>query len=84
MCAMIGAKSEIAGSARATAGWVEIDEARITYDHATHIWSEHAVRLDLSARSGTEPIAIELDLASARRLAARLAEVIAAADRVDA
>jgi hypothetical protein len=81
---MIGAKTEIAGSARSTAGWIEIDEARMTYDHATHIWSEHALRLDLSARSGAEPIAVELDLGSARRLAAMLADVIAAAERAEA
>jgi hypothetical protein len=80
---MIGAKTAVAGSARSTAGWVEIDEARITYDHATHVWSEHALRLDLSPRSGAEPIAVELDLNSARRLAAKLAEVIGAAERVE-
>ena len=83
MCTMIAATARVTGSAKSTHGWVGVDEATISYDHATHLWSEHALRLDL-VRAGApsdERVAIELDLASGRALLARLQEVIAAAER---
>ena len=83
MCTMIGASTPISGSARSADAWREVDEARITYDHATRIWTDHAVRLDLSAPGAVACVAVELDLASAKALAARLQEVIAAADRAE-
>lgn len=80
MCTNIATKTRIAGSAKTIAGWVAVDEALVGFDHATHAWVEHAVRIDFTARSG-ESTAIEMDLASGKALLARLQDVIAAAER---
>ena len=83
MCTMIGTKTRIAGSAKGAGGWGKVDEASISYDHATHAWSDHALRLDFvnSAAPMTERVAVELDLRSAKALLADLGEVIGAAER---
>lgn len=83
MCTMILAKAPIAGVAKSAQDWIDVDEATISYDHATHVWSEHALRLDLfqTGAPAAQRLAIELDIASGRRLAALLEEVIAAAER---
>jgi hypothetical protein len=82
MCTNIAVKTHITGSAKSGDGWTHVDEATIGYDHATHLWLEHAVRLDFwnAARPDAGHVAIELDLASGRDLLKRLEEVIAAAE----
>ena len=83
MCTNIATKVRIAGSAKARDRWYAVDEAVIGFDHASQVWAEHALRLDVYA-SGDESaghVALEVDLASAKRLLAQLAEVIDAAER---
>ena len=80
MCTNIATKTPIAGSAKTPSGWMKVDEATVGFDHASHLWSEHAVRLDFTSASG-ESAAVELDLASGKALVARLTEVIDAAER---
>jgi hypothetical protein len=82
VCTNIATKTRITGSAKSGDGWARVDEATIGYDHATHLWLEHTLRLDLwSADAPTSPRAsIELDLASARELLRRLEEVIREAE----
>lgn len=84
MCTMIATKLNIAGSAAGgDRAWVRVKEATVGFDHATHMWEEHAVRLDVfdPDRPETGHIAVEMDLASGRALLGALAEVIAAAER---
>jgi len=82
VCTNIATKVRIAGSAKTREGWFPVDEATIGFDHATKVWAEHALRLDVFNSTGTgDHLAVELDLASGRRLLAELAEVIAAAER---
>jgi hypothetical protein len=83
MCTNIVAKTAVTGSAKSGAGWTRVDEAIVGYDHATHAWVEHSVRLDFcdTHRPDAEHVAVELDLASGRELLKRLAEVIGAAER---
>lgn len=83
MCTMIAARVPVAGSARSAEGWTKVAEATISYDHATHVWSEHALRIDFFERGApsAQRVAIELDLASGRSLIRRLEEVIAAAEQ---
>jgi hypothetical protein len=80
---MIGVKTRIQGSAKTAAGWGKVDEANVSFDHATHAWSDHALRLDFvnSAAPMGERVAVELDLRSAKALLADLGEVIRAAER---
>jgi uncharacterized protein DUF6295 len=81
MCTNIATKTRIVGSAKTASGWIKVDEASLGFDHATHAWLEHAVRLDFtSSTSGSDRVAVELDLESGRALLRRLEEVIAAAD----
>ena len=79
MCTMIATITRIAGAATRGGEWVSVDEAAIGYDHATRLWSEHALRVDL-LHQGHTAVAVELDLASARALRSRLDEVIARAE----
>jgi len=66
-------------------GWTKIGEARMSFDHATHIWVDHALRInfvDLSDESASH-VAVELDLVSGRALLRGLAEVLDAAEATD-
>lgn len=81
MCTNIATKTRVTGSATLGGGWANIDEASIGFDHATHLWREHAVRLDFVSTSADERVAVELDLSSARSLAAHLVDVITQAER---
>ena len=80
MCTNIATKTRIAGSAKTASGWMAVDEAIVGFDHATHAWVEHAVRLDFTGAS-SESVAIEMDLASGKALVARLQDVISEAER---
>ncbi len=79
VCTMIATAVRISGSASRGAEWVTVDEAAIGYDHATRLWAEHALRIDLIG-GGRTATAVELDLESARALRERLDEVIARAE----
>jgi hypothetical protein len=81
MCTNIATTTRIAGSASTGAGWSKVDEATIGFDHATHLWQEHALRIDFVNSDDGARVAVELDLDSARMLAAELGEVIARAER---
>jgi hypothetical protein len=83
MCTNIATKTSITGSAKSASGWINVNEVTMSFDHATHIWTEHALRIgfvnadDLSA----DRIAVELDLQSGRALLNRLEEIIDAAEK---
>ena len=79
MCTNIATKTRIAGSATSASGWTRVDEAYVGFDHATHAWVDHAVRIDFSGAG--DGVAVELDLASGKALLAQLGEVIAEAER---
>ena len=83
MCTNIAAKAAITGSAKTPSGWLKVDEATVSFDHATHAWLDHALRLDFFSAKGSETgaVALEMDLASGKALVERLEEVIAAAER---
>ena len=78
MCTNIATTTRVTGNAKTAAGWVSVDEAVVTFDHAERLWVEHALRIDLTGK--TDRVAVELDLASARALRDRLDEVIARAE----
>ena len=80
MCTNIATKTRVTGSAQTASGWTKVDEATIGFDHATHLWADHAVRLDFVSSTGADRIAVELDLASGKALLRQLQDVIAAAE----
>ena len=77
MCTNIATTTHVSGSAKTASGWAAVSEATVGYDHATHLWTEHAVRIDFV---GEDRAAVELDLASARALRDTISEVIAQAE----
>ena len=81
MCTNIATRTSVTGSAKLPGGWGRIDEATVGFDHATHAWVDHAVRIDFYARGASDGVAVEMDLASGKALLRELADVIAAAER---
>ncbi len=81
MCTNIVTKMRLCGGVKTDRGWFAVDEATMSFDHASRLWVEHALRLDLRGASAAGHVAVELDLASARRLRDELAGVIAEAER---
>ena len=83
MCTNIATKTPITGSAKTGRGWVRVNEATMSYDHASHAWLDHALRIDfIDARDETaDRVAVELDLHSGRALLKRLEEIIDAAEK---
>ena len=81
MCTNIATKTTVTGSAKTALGWISVSEATMSFDHATHVWTEHALRMDFVGTSDADRMAVELDLKSARALLERLEEVVDAAER---
>ena len=83
MCTMIAGKVAITGSAKGAGGWFALDQAYVSYDHPFHLRGEHALNLDFvnEALGPGARVAVELPLASARRLAAA---ILAALERAEA
>jgi len=86
MCTNIATKTPVNGSAKTASGWMRVNEATMSFDHATHVWLDHALRIDfLDANNEyADRVAVELDLESARALLERLDEIVDAADRSEA
>jgi len=82
MCTNIATRVSIAGSAKASSGWVLVDQAAISYDHATRAWLDHALRIEFLAgpEASAERAAVEMDLESGKALLRELARVIQKAD----
>ncbi|HJN93390.1 MAG TPA: DUF6295 family protein [Dehalococcoidia bacterium] len=71
MCTMIADKIRVNGSGKGADGWFAVDEAYVSYDHPVHAQLDHALNLDFVNDTdgvGTR-VAVELDRASAARLA---------------
>lgn len=70
MCTYLTHMTEIHGAGRTPAGRIDLRRAVVSFDHPQDAALEHALCIDL--RSDTDPaarVAVELDAASARRLA---------------
>jgi hypothetical protein len=83
MCTNIATTTPITGSAKTTSGWIRVNEATMSFDHATHAWLDHALRIDFLDASDESAgrVAVELDLDSGKALLRRLEEVIDAAEK---
>jgi hypothetical protein len=82
MCTTIAEQAPITGSGRNAQGWFTVDRACLGYDHPSHVPLEHAILVDFTGGAPASPtrLAVELDLDSARRLAALLTDTIAQAE----
>jgi hypothetical protein len=76
MCTYLTHTTDLAGSALRSDGedWFALERAVIAFDHPQDALVEHALCLDL--RGGSARVAVELDAASARRLAESILAVL--------
>jgi len=83
MCTQITMNTPVTGSGKGVSGWFPISQANVGYDHATHSQLDHALLLDfVNPSMGTSArVAVEMDLASAKALIAKLQAAIAEAER---
>lgn len=83
MCTMISVTTPLSGSAKGPAGWFDLTQANVGYDHATHGRFDHALLLDfVNPNLGVGArVAVELDIASGKALIAQIQAAIEAAEQ---
>ncbi len=70
MCTYLTATTDVMGSGLGRAGWFSLNRAVVYFDHPQDAPLEHALCVDFGDRADpTARVAVELDAASARRLA---------------
>ena len=70
MCTYVTNTTAVEGSGLAADGWFRVDRAVVYFDHPQDAPAEHALCIDVgTAADPTRRVAVELDAASARRLA---------------
>ena len=67
MCTYVTTTAAVAGSAYDGDGWFGVDRAVVYFDHPQDAAVDHALCVDVWGAAGR--VAVELDAASARRLA---------------
>jgi len=82
MCTMIVRQVAINGSSKGTAGWFEVRQVNVSYDHPFHAPLEHALNLDFvnAAQGPGARVAVELTAESARRLVEAILGVLSQAE----
>ena len=78
MCTYITMQSPMSGSGLAAGEWFRLDRAVVYFDHPQDARVDHAVCLDFRPSDGPADrrAAVELDAASARRLAETILELL--------
>ncbi len=81
MCTYSTERVDLAGSAKGPTGWFPLALACVYFDHPQHTPAEHTLNIDfLNPTQGPSArVAVELDEASARALAAAIHTALAAA-----
>jgi len=79
MCTMIVRQVAVEGSGKGAAGWFEVRQANVSYDHPFHARLEHALNIDFvnEAQGPGARIAVELNLESAHNLIEAIRAVLA-------
>lgn len=67
MCTYVTTTADVSGSGYAGDDWFRVDRAVVYFDHPQDAPLDHALCIDVWG--GRERVAVELDAASARRLA---------------
>ena len=81
MCTYATMQAAMTGSAKGPGGrWFTVTSATVYYDHPVHAMAEHTLNIDIAdpAAGPAARVALELDAASARRLAAAIGDALAA------
>ena len=69
MCTYLTLTTAVSGSGLAGDGWFPVDRAVVYFDHPQDAPLAHALCIDVSAGDPSQRVSVELDAASARRLA---------------
>ena len=79
MCTYRTTKIDVLGSGKGATGWFALREASVYLDHPVHAAGDHTLNIDLRnpARGPGARVALELDPASARALAAAIVDALA-------
>jgi hypothetical protein len=82
MCTMISTQIKVAGSGKGNAGWFNVAQASVSYDHPFDAPLEHALNLDFvnEALGPGARVAVELSAGSARALVEAINAVLARAE----
>jgi Family of unknown function (DUF6295) len=81
MCTYLTEKIQITGSGKGAAGWFQLSDASVYFDHPVHAMAEHTLNIDF-LNPGDGPgarVAVELTAASARALAKAIEATLASA-----
>jgi hypothetical protein len=83
MCTMIAQQIAINGSGKGLAGWFDVRQANVSYDHPFSVPFEHALNIDFvnEAQGPGARVAVELSAESARAL---VETILAVLDRAEA
>ena len=74
MCTYVTTTADVSGSGYAGDDWFRVDRAVVYFDHPQDAPLDHALCIDVWG--GRERVAVELDAASARRLAESILETL--------
>ena len=80
MCTYLTLTTDVAGSARDGDDWFAAEGAVVYFDHPQDAPLEHALCIDVRGARSDERVSVELDEASARRLADTILAVLDDAD----
>ncbi|MCC6167107.1 MAG: hypothetical protein IT329_07755 [Caldilineaceae bacterium] len=82
MCTMIVEQVAIDGCGKGTAGWFNVRQANVSYDHPFYARLEHALNIDFvdEAQGPGARVAVELSVASAQALVETIRAVLAQAE----
>jgi hypothetical protein len=83
MCTMIAQQIKIEGSGKGKAGWFQLKEADVSYDHPFEAPFEHALNIDFvnEALGPGARVAVELSVESAQALVEAIQAVLAQAEK---
>ena len=76
MCSYLTLSTEVAGSGLRADDWFPVERAVVYFDHPQDAPLEHALCLDVRGDRPDLRVAVELDAASARRLAETILAVL--------
>ena len=82
MCSMISQQIKIAGCGKGAAGWFNLREANVSYDHPFNAPFEHALNIDFvnEAQGPGARVAVELSAEAARALVNSILAVLERAE----
>ncbi|MDQ1425214.1 MAG: hypothetical protein QOD72_2712 [Acidimicrobiaceae bacterium] len=78
MCTYLTTYLEVEGSGKGPEGWFPLTDVTVYYDHPVHAWSERTLNIDFFQLDDgvAKRVAVELDPASARAIAAAIVEML--------